>query len=141
MVALPAGHRLAADPVLRLAGLAGESWVEGHPESARTLADACQRAGFRPRIDFEAREWTAKEGFVAAGLGLALVPALSAGTVRAGIVVRPLQPRDTPVRRIFAATRAGTPAPPVAAFLPCLDAAAHDLRAAAPGPGLSAPGS
>ena len=141
MVALPAAHRLAAHPVLRLADLAGESWVEGHPESARTLTDACQRAGFRPRIDFEAREWTAKEGFVAAGLSLALVPALSAGTVRAGIVVRPLQPRDTPVRQIFAATRAGTPAPPVAAFLPCLDAAAHDLRAAAPGPGLSAPGS
>jgi len=136
MVALPAGHRLAAHPVLRLADLAGESWVEGHPESARTLTDACQRAGFRPRIDFEAREWTAKEGFVAAGLGLALVPALSAGTVGTDIVVRPLHPRDAPVRQIFAATRAGTPAPPVAAFLPCLGAAAHDLRAAAPGPAL-----
>jgi len=92
MVALPAGHRLAAHPVLRLADLAGESWVEGHPESARTLTDACQRAGLRPRIDFEAREWTAKEGFVAAGLGLALVPALSAGTVGTDIVVRPLHP-------------------------------------------------
>jgi DNA-binding transcriptional LysR family regulator len=144
MVALPAGHRLAARPVLRIADLAGESWVEGHPENAQALADACQRAGFRPRIDFEAREWTAKEGFVAAGLGLALVPALSAGAVfisgRAGIVVRPLHPRDAPVRQIFAATRAGTPAAPVAAFLPCLDAAARDLRAAAPGPGPSAPG-
>jgi DNA-binding transcriptional LysR family regulator len=136
MVALTAGHQLAAHPVLRLADLAGESWVEGHPESARTLTDACQRAGFRPRIDFEAREWTAKEGFVAAGLGLALVPALSADTVGTGIVVRPLHPRDAPVRQIFAATRAGTPAPPVAAFLPCLAAAAHDLRAAAPGPAL-----
>jgi DNA-binding transcriptional LysR family regulator len=141
MIALPAGHRLAADPVLRLADLAGESWVEGHPESSQALTGACQRAGFRPRIDFEAREWTAKEGFVAAGLGLALVPALTAGAVRTGVVVRPLHPRDAPVRRICAATRAGTPTPPVTAFLPCLGAAARELRAAAPGPGPSAPGS
>jgi DNA-binding transcriptional LysR family regulator len=141
MVALPAGHRLAADPVLRLADLAGESWVEGHPESGRILADACQRVGFRPRIDFEAREWTAKEGFVAAGLGLALVPSLSAVAVRTDIAVRPLHPRDAPVRKICAATRAGTPAPPVAAFLPCLGAAARDLRMAAPSTAFSAPGS
>src|SRR2546429_600066 len=57
VVALPAAHRLAAPPVLRVADLGDESWVEGHPESARTLTDACQRAGFRPRIDFEALEW------------------------------------------------------------------------------------
>jgi DNA-binding transcriptional LysR family regulator len=130
MVALPAGHRLAARRVLRLADLAGESWVEGHPEGSRALTDACLRAGFRPRIDFEAREWTAKEGFVAAGLGLALVPALSAGAVRADIVVLPLHPGDAPVRQIFAATTAATPAPPAAAFLPCLDAAARDLPTA-----------
>jgi DNA-binding transcriptional LysR family regulator len=74
MVALPAGHRVAHRKTLRLAELAGESWIEGFPDSSQSLAEACQRAGFRPRVEFAVREWTAKQGFVAAGLGLALVP-------------------------------------------------------------------
>src|SRR6185437_7421863 len=74
MVALPQGHRLAGPgrAALRLADLAGESWIEGFPGSAQALTDACLRAGFRPQIDFPVREWPAKQGFVSAGLGLAL---------------------------------------------------------------------
>jgi DNA-binding transcriptional LysR family regulator len=130
MVALPAGHRLAEPrgTLLRLAELAGESWIEGFPGGSETLTDACMRAGFRPHIDFTAREWTAKQGFVAAGLGLALVPLLAAGTVRPGIVLRHLHPEDAPVRHIHAATwRAVTTPLPVTAFLQYLAATAHEL--------------
>jgi len=128
MVALPAGHRLAHGRALRLAELAGESWIEGFPDSSQILIDACLRAGFRPRIDFEVREWTAKQGFVAAGLGLALVPLLAAGATRPDIVLSPLHPHDAPVRTVHAATWHGiaTP-PPVAAFLQSLDQIARDL--------------
>jgi DNA-binding transcriptional LysR family regulator len=131
MVALPASHRLARGKALRLVELVGESWIEGFPESSQTLVEACLRAGFRPRIDFEAREWTAKQGFVAAGLGLALVPLLAAGATRPDIVLCPLHPHDAPVRTVHAATWRGvaTP-PPVAAFLQCLDVTARDLRTA-----------
>jgi DNA-binding transcriptional LysR family regulator len=131
VVALPAGHRLARGKALRLAELAGERWIEGFPESSETLVDACRRAGFQPRIDFGVREWTAKQGFVAAGLGLALVPLLGAGAARADIVLRPLHPDDAPVRTVHAATWRGiaTP-PPVAAFLQFLDETARDLRTA-----------
>lgn len=128
LVALPAGHRLAGSATLRLVDLAGESWVEGHPGSSLTLAGACARAGFPPRIDFAVRDWSAKQGFVAAGLGLALVPTLSARATRPDIVLRPLHPHDAPVRQIYAATRPGTPVPSVAVFLPFLDAAVRDLR-------------
>jgi DNA-binding transcriptional LysR family regulator len=85
MVALPAGHRLAwlGRKALRLAELAGESCIEGFPDSSQTLTDACLRAGFRPQINFTVRQWTAKQGFVSAGLGLALVPFLAAGAIRA----------------------------------------------------------
>jgi DNA-binding transcriptional LysR family regulator len=125
LVALPAGHRLARRKVLRLAELADQSWIEGFPDSSETLVEACLRAGFRPRIDFAAREWTAKQGFVAAGLGLTLVPLLAADATRPDIVLRPLHPEDAPVRTVHAATwRAVATPPPVATFVQCLDAAA-----------------
>ena len=135
MVALPAGHRLACPghEALRLAELAGESWIEGFPDSSQTLTDACQRAGFRPQIDFTVREWTTKQGFVSAGLGLALVPFLATGAVRPGIVLRPLHPDDAPARGVYAATwRTIAVPPPVIAFLDCLDAAVRELRTATP---------
>lgn len=132
LVALPAGHRLARGTALRLAEFAGERWIEGFPEGSETLVEACLRAGFRPRIDFGVREWIAKQGFVAAGLGLALVPLLAAGAVRPDIMLCPLHPHDAPVRTVHAATSRGvaTP-PPVVAFLQCLDEAANEFRTAA----------
>jgi DNA-binding transcriptional LysR family regulator len=134
LVALPAGHRLASaggeGTTLRLAELAGERWIEGFPESSQILVEACLRAGFRPQIDFQARDWTAKQGFVAAGLGLALAPLLAAAATRPDIVLRSLHPEDAPIRTIHAATRRGATAPPVSAFLDHLQATARDLSAA-----------
>jgi DNA-binding transcriptional LysR family regulator len=128
LVALPAGHRLARRKTLRLAQLEDESWIEGFPGGSETLIDACLRAGFRPRIEFGVREWTAKQGFVAAGLGLALVPLLAAGALRRDIVLCRLHPDDAPVRTVGAATlRAAAVAPPVAAFMTCLDETAREL--------------
>ncbi len=132
MVALPAGHRLARSTALRLAELADERWIEGFPEGTEALVEACLRAGFRPRIDFAVREWTAKQGFLAAGLGLALVPLLAAAAIRPDVVLRPLHPHDAPVRTVYAATWRGAAAPPAAAFLQCLEVAARDLRADGP---------
>lgn len=131
LVAIPAGHRLARRKALRLAELAGEGWIEGFPHSSETLMAACLRTGFRPRIDFGVREWTAKQGFVAAGLGLALVPLLAAGATRPDIVLCPLHPHDAPVRTVHAAAWRGVTTPPaVAAFLQCLHEAASELQTA-----------
>lgn len=130
MVALPCGHRLdqADRGPLRLTELAEESWIEGFPDSSHTLIEACQRAGFTPGIDFAVREWTAKQGYVAAGLGLALVPSLAASTVRAGVALRPLHPDDAPVRGVYAATPGlVTSSPAVSAFRDCLEAAVRGV--------------
>jgi DNA-binding transcriptional LysR family regulator len=128
LVALARDHPLAGARRLRLADLAAESWIEGNPSGTSALVSACLRAGFQPRVAFPVREWTAKQGFVAAGLGLALVPRLGASAVRADIVLVPLAPEDAPVRVVHAATPrpAGT-APAVAAFLPHLVGAARRL--------------
>jgi DNA-binding transcriptional LysR family regulator len=64
---------------------------------------ACAVAGYQPRIAFETDDYTAMQGFVAAGVGVSLIAELGLTTVRDDIVVRDLG-RDTPVRQIYAAT-------------------------------------
>ena len=118
LLALPRGHHLVAADAVGLADLAGENWVEGDDTGgAGVLAAACARAGFTPRIELHAGEWTGKLGFVAAGLGVALVPSLAAGALRRDLVLRRLG-ADAPVRRVYAALpRAPVRAPATDAFL------------------------
>ncbi|MEV6107197.1 LysR family transcriptional regulator [Streptomyces sp. NPDC051940] len=128
LVALPAGHRLARRRTLRLAELEGEPWIAGSSSPEDTLISACLRKGFRPRIEFVAKEWVAKFGFVTAGFGLTLVPELAAGALPAGLVLRPLHRDDAPIRTVHAATARGAArTPAVEAFLPLLREAARGL--------------
>ena len=87
--------------------LAGEAWIGGQPdcECNRLISRACAVAGYEPRIAFETDDYTAMQGFVAAGVGVSLIAELGLTTVRDDIVVRDLG-RDTPVRQIYAATLA-----------------------------------
>ena len=93
-LALPATHRLAArpggpdtpgGPGIRLAEAAGEPFIALRPTSAlRKLGDdLCAAAGFRPMIVFEGDDLSNVRGFVAAGLGVAVVPAPRAGSPEA----------------------------------------------------------
>ncbi|MFF0312368.1 LysR family transcriptional regulator [Streptosporangium sp. NPDC004379] len=91
LVALPRGHRLAGLEVVDLRELREETWIEAPPPGGTTLlAQACARAGFAPRATVRIAEWTGKFGYVAAGLGVTLVPALAAPAVPAGLVLRSL---------------------------------------------------
>lgn len=111
MVALPPDHRLADQAAIDLADLAGDAWIEAGrlAADATTLRTAAARAGFVPRTDITVPGWTAKQGFVAAGLGVTLVPRLAAGAMRPDIVLRPV--RDPLARRrVFVARPAGAPA-------------------------------
>jgi LysR family transcriptional regulator, transcription activator of glutamate synthase operon len=84
-LALPRDHRLAGRQRARLADVAEEPFISLRPTSAlRKLGDdLCEQAGFRPAVVFEGDDLSTVRGFVAAGLGVAIVPAPRAGSPEA----------------------------------------------------------
>ncbi|MFJ8201737.1 LysR family transcriptional regulator [Micromonospora chalcea] len=128
LVAVARDHRLARRRSVRLADLAPEAFVVGSATAENSLLRASLPSGFSPRIDIVAAEWTGKLGCVAAGLGVALVPALAVRGTPPDIALLRLHPDDESVRQIFAATvRGRTPPPAVAHFLEHLRAEAARL--------------
>jgi molybdate transport repressor ModE-like protein len=120
---LPAWHPLARKRGLRLADLAGESWILGTtgacPDNA-ILLRACAAAGFEPRVAFASDDYLAIQGFIAAGVGVALIPDLALISVRDDVVIRSLG-ASPPVRRIMAVATTGDYRPPaVSAMLDIL---------------------
>src|SRR5215218_9791086 len=103
-VILPKCHALADRKTLRLADLADESWIWSSLGGGcrRIHERACQDAGFEPRVAFETDETLAAQAFVAAGVGVTLLPRLALATVHPGVVVRQLPP-GAMVRRIWGA--------------------------------------
>lgn len=117
LVALPAAHPLARKPKLRLRDLAEETWIEGaHPDCRRPLLQACAAQGFEPRIRFGAEQWLGKQGLVAAGVGVTLIPGLAIATVRDDIAIRRLG-RDAPRRAVVVLLPRGYRAPAVDPFV------------------------
>src|SRR5215207_836951 len=104
-VAMPSDHRYAHKRNLRLADLADDPWIAGTTdcECNRLINRACAIAGFAPRIAFQTDDYTATQGFVAAGVGVSLIAELGLSSVREDIIVRSLG-RETPMREIYAAT-------------------------------------
>ncbi|MFD2763577.1 LysR family transcriptional regulator [Micromonospora eburnea] len=128
LVAVPRAHRLAHRRTVRLRELADEAFIAGSATAEETLLRATLPAGFRPRIDIVAAEWTGKLGCVAAGLGVALVPALAVRATPPDLALLRLHPDDASVRRVFAATAGGRSRPPaVRRFLDHLDTVAAGL--------------
>ena len=76
---VPAGHRFARRKSISIADCSDEAFI-GFPGDAGTgtgplLKRLAAQAGFEPRIAQEAREATTQIGLVAAGLGIAVLPA------------------------------------------------------------------
>ncbi|MGH3176904.1 MAG: LysR substrate-binding domain-containing protein, partial [Streptosporangiaceae bacterium] len=78
-------HPLAGRDQVRLAEVAGEPFISLRSASGlrRQTDELCQRAGFRPDVIFEGDDLSNVRGFVAAGLGVAVVPAPRAGSPEA----------------------------------------------------------
>ena len=110
---LPPGHRLARHDAVGLVDLAEEAWVGGHTGSAwfRIVRHACRGAGFEPRTSLGSDDYRAVQAFVAAGLGVAVIPGLAVVNATPGVEVRRLR-TGAPVRRISVAYPADEFQPP-----------------------------
>ncbi len=104
LVALPPDHPLADRDVISLSELSGHDWVEydfRDDISTEIIKHACSSAGIAPRHVARAEDHVTGLAFVAAGIGLALVPALVASW--SGFDVRYVKlVNPTPQRRIVA---------------------------------------
>src|SRR4051794_1422712 len=107
---LPRDHRLAKRRRLRVTDLAEETWITPGPGCSEVVEGECRRWGFEPDVAFSSDQYPTIQGFVAAGVGIALIPELGLHPVRDDVVVRSLG-SEAPVRRILAAVNAGYRSP------------------------------
>jgi DNA-binding transcriptional LysR family regulator len=100
---VPEGHPLARRSSVALKELADETWIGGTPDGAyaRIVLHSCRVAGFAPRVVFGSDDYNAVQGFVAVGLGVAILPRLALTFPRPGLARVALA--EPPVRRIAAA--------------------------------------
>ncbi len=117
-LALPGEHRLARRKRVKLEHLREEYWVQTSRSGpcARHVVRCCHAAGFEPKVAFESDDYQTVQGLVAAGVGVGLIPQLALSAVRPDIRVTSLDPQS-PVRRVFAATRRGAPVTPAVATM------------------------
>ncbi|MDT0270538.1 LysR family transcriptional regulator [Streptomyces sp. DSM 44915] len=119
---LPAGHPLAETERVELGALATEPWVGSEPPGPclQPVIDSCAAAGFSPDFVVQSEDYATAQGFVAAGLGVGLMPRLGLRTPHPGVVIRPVH-NPEPIRTISAAVRDPTPdQPPLRTLLHAL---------------------
>ena len=116
---VPAAHRFARRRSITIADCRDEAFI-GFPGDAGTgtgplLNRLCAQAGFEPRIAQEAREATTQIGLVAAGLGVAVLPAPLEAVRIEGVHYVPLKDAGA-LLVMSAATRADEASERVLAF-------------------------
>ena len=129
-VVLPARHPLANQRRIALSDLGAENFVlvarEVGPGFYDLLQRACSSAGFAPTITHAARHVMTVLGFVAAGLGVTLLPDAVAGSCPPGVVFRPLI--RAPVVELGLAYRPDDVSLPLLAFLDVVREVARQKR-------------
>jgi DNA-binding transcriptional LysR family regulator len=128
------GIHLFDDPMHLASKRSGESladhrdspWIAACERCRREMVDACEAAGFTPRIMYTSDDPVVEQAMVAAGLGVTTLPGLSLAIHRnAGVETTEL---DVFRRRISVVTYGEPPDPPAtAAFVQAVVEAARDL--------------
>jgi len=117
---IPEAHPLARKRRVALRALAKEPLIlfptAPRPSWADTVISACREAGFEPIVAQEAMESATVVSFVAAGVGIAVVPEGLKALARPGVVFRLVAPQ-APITRLAVVHRAGELAPTVESFL------------------------
>ncbi|WP_447746236.1 LysR substrate-binding domain-containing protein [Enterobacter asburiae] len=123
-LALNEFHPLADSETISLSQLAGERFIlcSGHTHTglmAYTLS-LCRRAGFEPNVGQKVHEMTTLSGLVAAGMGVALVPAAMNAVRPEGIRYRSLSVNEANISLWFL-RRPGFVSMPLSRFVRCLE--------------------
>ena len=120
LAAFPEAHPLADNTPLRLSALAGEPFISfpelPNPSYAEAVRLACESAGFTPYVVQEVREMQTALSLVAAGFGVALLPASVRHLHRDGVVYRPLL-EPAPRTELAVVSRSDDPSPVLQNFL------------------------
>lgn len=129
LLALPSSHPLATRDKVQMSEMADEAFVTQPREVAATLHDKlttlAAAAGFQPHTVQQARQISGLLALVAAGLGIALVPATMRAVHLAGVSYVPLA--DPAAQMLLAvASRADDSSPVLAQFLSTVDEFARD---------------
>ncbi|MEL4359164.1 MULTISPECIES: LysR substrate-binding domain-containing protein [unclassified Luteococcus] len=96
-VVMPQGHRLltAHPDVIPLRALRDEAFIMARWDSGSSVRDAtlqaCQQAGFRPRVVQEANDTQVVLALCAAGVGVALLPSAMSELLPYGVDYRPIE--------------------------------------------------
>jgi DNA-binding transcriptional LysR family regulator len=135
---VPPGRRLARAGIVVAAELAGETWIVGGDSGGDPQFRAWPAlAG--PVIGCSVRGWPARLGLVAAGLGICLVPEITAPPVPAGVTTIGVEdPRW--LGRVTLAVTPDDPGAEAVAIVDALRRAGEDIREGVrhQGPGTSA---
>lgn len=117
VVALPSFSLLAEERPVAVSELQDQDFIAYPPESVlhRTTADLCRRAGFQPRITQVAGETSTMLSLVAAGGGVAIVPASMRALQLEGVAYRDLE--DAPEVDLAVAWRRDDRSPLLRNFL------------------------
>ncbi len=120
VLALPENHPFSAQTQVSLSTLADEFFIlfpaKLGPLFYEQIIYSCQQAGFRPKVAQEAVQMQTIVGLVAAGLGIAIVPASLQHFHRSGVIYRPLQ-EQIPNTGLYLTWRQHDSSPVISAFL------------------------
>ncbi len=86
-VVVPDGHRLAGAESVSLAELAAETWIDNdvlEGPCSRIVHGACRAHGFEPPYGVQAQDHPTAMSFVAAGVGVTVLPDLASTALPAG---------------------------------------------------------
>lgn len=106
-------HHLAGAESVLLADLRADRWISSDAVRdihTRLVVAACEAAGFRPRYAVQAQDHHTAMAFVAAGVGITVLPAMASHVHSKKAVAVPITP-PTPIRHICALSRERTAHP------------------------------
>jgi DNA-binding transcriptional LysR family regulator len=129
LLAVGLNHPLARRRTVNLDDLASERWIAGSEQASDAMLGAWQWAEWQPKVELVAKEWTAKLGLVAAGLGITVVPGLAADAVRPDVALVRVRSERPVSRAVLLARRADDELPHVRAFAELLHDVALELTA------------